>query len=347
MLAAPPAQAATFPLELSATVAAPMPIAGLTPRGGGDDPTEPCRTDYFAADSGRRSFTFAEGPDSNGCLRVTQSFSVPPGVRRVGVDFRADRVMEDSSRTINLGPSAFEQEVRLRVGQTLVAATAYFDPTQPEQRQQPVSIRFDVPDGPHEMEVEWWFANRGDAAAADDPSAGRLQAWRATVSEPMLILDGFPLAAPILREERGQFQGGSYLTGYSASVVVPPELRAAAASGSLALHLHMPSSALVDRLLTPDGNDLQDDDYDTSISGTSRLVTLPADTLARVGPGPYVIRFQGTEPVHVEPNMAVLAGMALLMPPVAIVFAARQLRRRSLDTYIRAADALEDELAPR
>lgn len=345
-MAVPPVQATPFLLDLSATLESPIPIRALEPRGGSDGPTEPCRTEYFASNPGRRSFSFAEGSDSNGCLRVLHSFTVPAGVRRIGIAFVADRVLEDSSQAVNLGPSAFEQEVRLRVGQTFVAASPYFDTAQEERAAQPFAIHFDVPAGPYEVEVEWWFANRAQATAANDPST-RLQAWSATVSAPTLVLEDIPLATPPVREERGQFQGGSYLTGFTAGLEVPAAYRAAAAAGHLALHVRMPASALVDRLLTSTGADLEDDDYETSIVGSTRLVTIPGPTLATLGPGPYTVRFQGTEPVQVEPSMAVLTGAALLMPPVAIVFAARQLRRRSLDTYIQAADALEGELAPR
>lgn len=345
----PAVLAAPFYLEMTGTVAAPVPIddLGFRTGEGSNSPGGPCSGNYFRGDPAKKNFRFAEGSDSNGCLGVVHALTVPDGVRRVTVSFLADRVMADSTRGLNLGPIAFEQEVRLRREAEVVAASPYFSPQQGDQASKPFALGFDVPAGSRDLEVEWWFANRGDAPATGDPSSGRLQGWSSTVLEPVVLMEGIRLPSPTLRESGGDVQGGSYVTGHAAEIRVPPEHQEAAAAGRFALHLRMPTSALVDRLLAPDGSDLADAEYETAIEGSSRLVTVPSSTLARLGPGPYTIRFQASEALEVEPTMAVLTVLTFLMPPVALGLAAFQLRRRALDTYLEAADALEGELGIR
>ncbi|HUR24846.1 MAG TPA: hypothetical protein VM327_02400 [Candidatus Thermoplasmatota archaeon] len=347
LMPVPGAQAAPIYLELTGTLEAPVPVADLDLRTseGASSPGGPCSANSFEGHPDRATFRFREGSDSNGCLGVIYPLTLPTAIRRVAVTFQADRVVEESTRAIAIGPPAFEQEIRLRRGQQVVAASPYFGPQDGDHPPAPFTSSFDLPDAPGDAQIEWWFANRGDGTSAGDPSSGRLQAWSATVSAPSLLLEGIPLPAPALREHRGDVQGESYQTGHTARIMVPPDYVAAAAAGHFSLHLRMPASGVVDRLVDSHGHTLSDDEFATSIAGPDRLLSLPARTLQLLGPGPYDVQFLASEPLKVEPTMAALALAAFLMPAVTLVLAMHQLRRRALDAYLEAADALEGELA--
>lgn len=345
--AAPGAQAIPVYIELSGTLEVPVDIADLAAQsnqvaGRGATSTS-CGPSRFEGDPANRLFTFQDGADANGCLGVLLNFTLPYNARRITVRFDADRVVGAGG---GIGSPTLEQEVRLRVGPDATASASYFDTQEASRPTTPFALVFEAPPEARDIQLEWWFANRGAPTSATDP-AGRLQAWRSTVRDPVLQLDGIPLQAPASRPLGGQVQQDSYLAGYTADLWVPPEHRDAAREGRFSLALRVPGALLVDRLVAPDGQDLPGDRYSTREDQGQREFLLPGSTLQEFGPGPYVVHVEAAEPLEVQPTMAVLTGVALLMPPAALGLAIHRLRQRIPEQYLESPGDLEVDSAAR
>lgn len=342
VVAVPTVQATPVYLELSGALDAPVDIAGLAVQAdhaaGQDTTATSCGPSRYEGDPARRLFRFVDSADANGCLSVLLNLTLPAGTSRILVGFLADRAVEANAGVV--GPPTLQQEVRLRNGPQLVAVAPYFDMQDPGKPPTRFDLALDVPSGTRGLQLEWWFANRGTPTSATDP-AGRLQAWSATVQDPVVRLDGIPLPAPVSRPLGGQVQEASYLAGYAADVWVPAEHREAAKAGRFSLALHAPSAVLVERLLAPNGQDLPTERYSSEEEGGRRVLRLPASTLREFGPGPYVLQVQAAETLEVQSTMATLTILALLMPAGALSLAIQRLRQRIPEKYLETPTDLE------
>ncbi|MHB1261777.1 MAG: hypothetical protein ACYC2H_08680 [Thermoplasmatota archaeon] len=342
--AAPTAQATPVYLELSGALEVPVDIADLAAqadRTGGQGATSTsCGPSRFEGDAAQHLFRFLDSAEANGCLSVLLNLTLPPGARRITVRFNADRVVEASGRVV--GPPTLQQEVRLRVGPQAVANVPYFDLQDPSKPPARFELAVQAPAGARDVQLEWLFANRGTPTSTTDP-AGRLQAWTATVHDPVVYLDEIPFPAPVSRPLGGQVQEASYLAGYTAHVWVPAEHRDAAQAGRFSLALHVPGAVLVDRLMSPGGKDLPADRYTSSEDGGRRTLLIPGSTLQEFGPGPYVLQVQAAEPLEVQSTMATLTVLSLLMPAGALSLAIQRLRQRIPEKYLVTPTDLEVE----
>lgn len=345
--AAPSAHAAPAYLELSGGLETPVNIAALavqsSQEAGQAGTATACEPGRFEGDPAQHLFRFRDGADTNGCLSVLLDVPLPQGARQVTVHFAADRVADTNGGVV--GAPTLEQEIRLRVGTQVIASVPYFDTQDPSRPLTDFTVRFEAPAQASDVQVEWWFANRGAPTSAIDP-AGRLQAWTATVRDPVVRLEDVPLPAPPAQPLGGRVQQASYLAGYAAEVWVPPEQRDAAQAGRFTLAIHVPDSILVERLQAPGGKDLPADRYSSGEDGGRRTILLPGSTLQQFGPGPYVVTVQASETLEVQPNMAALTVLALLMPPTAFALAVHRLRQRIPEKYLETPTDLELRAAP-
>lgn len=346
--AAPPVEATPLYLELSGALEIPVDVADLAATvdqtASQDATATSCGPSRFERDPAQRLFRFIDSADANGCLSVRLNLTLPPGTRSLTARFTADRVVDAGGDVI--GPPALQQEVRLLVGPQAVAAVPYFDMQDPGRPGTRFDVDLEAPAGANGLQLEWWFANRGTPISPTDP-AGRLQAWSATVREPVIQLDQIPFPAVVSRPLGGQVQETSYLAGYLAYVFVPAEHRADAQAGRFSLALHVPAAVLVERLLAPDGTALPADRYTSSEDGGRRTLVLPGPTLQEFGPGPYVLEVRAAEALEVQSTMAALTILALFMPPAALVLAIQRLRQRIPEKYLETPADLEvDPVAP-
>jgi hypothetical protein len=346
--AAPRAAATPIYLELSGALEVPVDIADLAATA--DQTASPgatstsCGPSRFEGDPGQRLFRFVDSADANGCLSVRLNLTLPEGVRRLTARFTADRVVDAGGDVI--GPPALQQEVRLLADGQAVATVPYFDMQDPGRPATPFDLHLEAPAGARALQLEWWFANRGTPISPTDP-AGRLQAWSATVRDPVVGLAEIPFPAVVSRPLGGQVQETSYLAGYLAYVFVPGEHRTAAQEGRFSLAMHVPAAVLVERLLAPDGTALPGDRYSTAEDGGRRTLVLPGPTLKEFGPGPYVLEVRAAEELEVQSTMAALTILALFMPPAALVLAIQRLRQRIPEKYLETPADLEvDPVAP-
>ncbi|HJQ93026.1 MAG TPA: hypothetical protein VJ874_01940 [Candidatus Thermoplasmatota archaeon] len=346
--AAPTAQAIPGYLELSGILETPVDVAALAVQSeepsGQQGTSTSCGPSGFESDPAQRLFRFQDSADANGCLSVLLDVVLPSGARQVTVRFSADRVVEASGGV--LGPPTLQQEVRLRFGSQPIASVPYFDMQDPGMPRTEFVLGFEAPAGAREVQLEWWFANRGPPTSATDP-AGRLQAWSSTVRDPVVHLDHIPLPAPASQSLGGQVQDASYLAGYKAQVWVPAEHREAAQAGRFSLALHVPGAVLVEQFLAPDGKDLPADRYSIAEEGGRRTLVLPGSTLRELGPGPYGLQVQAAEALEVQSTMAALTMLALLMPPAALALAIQRLRQRIPEKYLESPADLEVESVAR
>lgn len=348
LVAAPTSQATPIYLEMSGALELPIDIAALATEAGdasgqGARATS-CGPSRFEGDPAQRLFRFRDSTEATGCLSVLLNVTLPPGVQRMTVRFNADRVVEAGGRVA--GPPTLQQELRLRVGPEPVASVPYFDLQDPSRPASRFEVEVEAPLGSRDVRLEWLFANRGSPTSATDP-AGRLQAWTATVHDPVVHLDKIPFPAPVSQPLGGQVQGASYLAGYKTQVWVPSEYREAAQAGRFSLTMHVPSAVLVDRLVAPGGDELPADRYSVAEDGGRRSLLLPGATLQEFGPGPYVLQVQAAEALEVQSMMATLTVLALLMPAAALALAIHRLRQRIPEQYLETPHDLEADSVAR
>jgi len=344
-VALPAAEATPIYLELSGSLDVPVDVASLStqppeaPSQSGATATS-CQPARYQADPANHRFLFREGADATGCLGVVLDVPLPAGARQLTARFVADRTVDATGGTI--GPPTLQQEVRFLLGSQAAATVPYFRTQDGSQPPTAFSLGFAAPAGASDVRVEWWFANRGAPTSAADP-AGRLQAWNATVRDPVIHLQDIPLPPPAAHPRGGHVREGSYLAGYTADVWVPAQHRAAAQEGRFSLALRLPDAVRVGGLLAPDGQRLAADRYSSTDADGERTLLLPPATLQQMGPGPYVLQAEAAEPLAVRPTMASLAAVALAAPPAALWLAIQRLRQsipmQHLDTL--ADDDLE------
>jgi hypothetical protein len=339
ILLAGPLAAAAPPIQLTGSLSLPIPIQDLElvapPSNPADEST--CRTSFATRQNETRSITFSEGPNVAGCLSVRYNFTVPGGTYAVQLQFQADRVMTHGAELVSVIPPAFVQQLRLWDQQTLVYSREYFGHTNQSQPVQLITAAIDrLP--PTSLSIEWWFANHAN------PPGSSTQGWTSTITAPSLRFDAIPLPSPRLVTTGGAVQETGYASRYRTEIYVPTQFAEAAAGGHFAIRAHLPGDSLLDRILSPQGNPLVDDEYGMFFVNDERILTLPGSTLADFGPGPYTLTFQTEDPFAVRTPMAGLAFLALTMPAIGILLALKQLRQRTLDGVLGAAEGLEDEL---
>jgi hypothetical protein len=327
-LAAQVAPAAAGPappvVEVRGTLQTPFPIDALEAQGGADRPgpapvadSQPCQAAYFHPDAPARAFRFQEDRGRPGCLGVTHNQSLPAGVRRVTVQFEANRSVAQEALQGSQPPAAFDQELRLWADGRLVAAVPYFRPDEGARARAAFAIDVALPERSDRLQLEWWFADHGALSVWGGVPAARAPAtFGATVWQPSLRIEDALLDRPAPE---------AHAAGYLVRVEAPWEMRDAATAGLLSLDVAVPAPFAVARLAAADGTALAAEHFTVNEAEGARTLHLPAATLRAFGPGPYALELQPPAAAPpAPPGVTALAVLALGLPAIALLLCLHQ-----------------------
>lgn len=326
----PPASAVIPSVAVYGILEAPIPIPFLTNVPVPPPPTlpdaerlaeRPCEQGAFVVDEARRSFSFSESAQQNGCLSVVYNVTVPRGVETFLVSFEANRSVEQT--VASTAPRAMVQSLRLRVAGGFVQDQEVFDADLGDRPPEPITKSFEVPQGLRHAQVEWVFEDRSG------PS--RLEAFSATVWRPTIKFDAIPMPEPVVEVASGLNPDQEYIAHYTMVTAVPSEFAAAAAAGQFSLRMEIDAQLRQVRVDGPDGKPLAESLYTVLTAGGHATLEFPPATLRDV-PGPYTVRLDAPDTLQKHGIYQAFSYLALAAPVAAIVAAWIGLRRTRGDT---------------